>query len=113
MDSETARLEVKEMRDPETRAWLDPCSIATDTLRKGVADQLNRDEEVSESPLFALVELQLTEKLPDIDSFEGIFRVDDQGIWYYDGDGSIDDPIWRQRLIPWRYIKALTLHQES
>ncbi|MCP3994838.1 MAG: hypothetical protein GY722_07215 [bacterium] len=98
------------MRDQETGEWLDPCSIATNILRKGVAARLNRDSEVS---LLALVELHLTEELPNIDSFEGIFHADERGIWYYDGDGSIDDPVWRQRLIPWEYVKTLTLHQES
>ena len=116
MDVEEARQIVSEMRDQETGCWLDPCSIATCTLRGGVAAQLNRDREMSENPLIALVELHLSEEseeLPDIDRFEGIFHVDDLGIWFYDGDGSVDDPVWRQRLIPWRYIKTLTLHQES
>ena len=84
--------------------------ISTDTLRAGVAKQLSRDPQVD---VIDSVELHLDRVLPDIDKFAGIFAVDDIGVWWYDGDGHIDDPIWRQRVIPWRFIIGITIHQAS
>ena len=101
-------------RDGHEAAWLDPLHIATDTFRAGVVAKLSRDPELADDVTsIALAEIYLSEQLPDIHEFHGIFDVDDVGIWYYDGDGSIDDAIWRQRVIPWRAVTGLTLHQIS
>lgn len=87
--------------------------VATSTFREGVIQSLSRDPELQGGHSIELVEIFLTEELPEIDNFAGIFAVDELGIWYYDGDGHIDDPVWRQRLIPWRFVKGLVLHQAS
>lgn len=113
MDSGSAREIVAKMRDSETGAWHDSCKIATTTFRSGVVAQLSRDPELTDDVSITLAEIHLTDELPDIESFDGIHKVDNIGIWYYDGDGGIDDPVWRQRLIPWAFVKTVVLHQSS
>jgi hypothetical protein len=115
MDGQTAKQIVADMRlvrGAET-TWEDPMHIATTTFRGNAGAKLSRDPQLAEGWAISLVEIHLTEALPDIDKFEGVLEVDDVGIWYYDGDGSIDDPVWRQRVIPWQFVKGLTLHQAS
>lgn len=58
----------------------------------------------------ALVTLTLSRAHP---SFYGIIRTDDRGIWYSDADGHPGDAAWRLRLIPWRDVDEITLHQVS
>jgi hypothetical protein len=106
--------------DGSRRRWKDPRHIATTTWRTDAIRKLNREPELVGSRKgekdyvgIALVEFFLTEELPDIHDFYGIFDVDPLGVWYYDGDGSVDDPVWRQRVIPWRYIKGIVMHQSS
>jgi len=118
MDSTQARQLVEGMRERNEDGevipvWVDDTTIATDTFRNGVIANLSRDPELQDDGDIALVELSLTESLPDVDQFEGIFAVDEIGIWYYDGDGHVADAVWRQRVIPWRYVESITLHQIS
>jgi len=47
----------------------------------------------------------------NIEKFVGIVKVDQSGIWFYDGD--VDNPVWRQYLIPWHAIDSVVLHQAS
>jgi hypothetical protein len=87
--------------------WVDARSVATTQWRQNALDFIT-DESVGEN--VALVELDLNESH---ESFVAIARIDDRGIWYTDGDGSVRDPAWRLRLLPWRHIDYLTLHQAS
>jgi hypothetical protein len=87
--------------------WKDPLHVATDCFRAGL--KLSRDENIG----IVCAELFLNRALPHIEEFAGIFEVDSAGIWYYDGDGHIDDAIWKQYLIPWHAIDAIVLHQVS
>jgi hypothetical protein len=92
--------------------WLDPLHIATNCIRKEAQEQLNRDYVKERSPIVA-VEIVTSERIPFIHHFEGIFAVDDIGIWFYDGDGHIEEAIWRQYLIPWHCVRGMILHQYS
>ena len=112
MDSQTAAGIINELRTANG-PWKDKKHIATDCFRDGVIAQLSRDPLLSEDISCSLAEIYLTEELPDIDAFCGIFAVDEIGIWYYDGDGGIQEHVWRQRVIPWRYVKGVVLHQNS
>lgn len=94
------------------KGWVDSLHIATTCFRSGVAEMLTRDHH-SDHAGIVLVEIFLTEQLPVIEDFSGIFAVDDVGIWYYDGDGHIDEPVWRQRVILWRFVQSMVLHQVS
>ena len=77
-------------RDGHEAAWLDPLHIATDTFRAGVVAKLSRDPELADDVTsIALAEIYLSEQLPDIHEFHGIFDVDDVGIWYYDGGTAV------------------------
>jgi hypothetical protein len=109
MNSNDFQSLIVKLRNVTAGTWIDKKHIATDCFREAALVKLNHDPSVTINS----VELFLSEELPEIDKFEGIFEVDQQGIWYYDGDGHINDPIWRQRLIPWQYIKGITIHQAS
>jgi hypothetical protein len=124
MDDKEAENVVEQLRvpggDEHNRHWKDPLHVATTTWRTEAIRKLNRDPALVTSRSgkedfvsIALVEIFLTDVLPEIHDFHGIFEVDPFGIWYYDGDGSVDDPIWRQHVIPWRYIKGVVMHQAS
>lgn len=113
MDGEMAESSISRLRNTTERRWFNPQHIATSTFRKGVIDKLSRESSSTGYSGCALVEILLSEILPDIDLFMGIFEVDELGIWYWDGDGSINEAVWRQRLIPWKYVKGLVLHQVS
>jgi len=89
--------------------WKNQKHIATDCFRSGVIKKLSREQE----DFVVLVEIYLNKTLPKINDFEGIFEVDNIGIWYYDGDGHVDDHVWRQHVIQWRYIDNIVLHQVS
>lgn len=93
--------------------WMDPLHIATDCFRSGAAAQISRDPQLAADGSIACVEVWLTDYVPGTERFCGIFAVDDAGIWYYDGDGDIDGPIWRQYLLPWRCVRAMCIHQTS
>jgi hypothetical protein len=88
--------------------WKDPQRVATRQWRKGVLEGIA--DPLLGSRSVALVELELNHPHPH---FEAIVRIDDLGIWYSDGDGHVDDPAWRLRLLPWRHIDGLTQHQVS
>lgn len=117
MGTHDAEKFVGSLRIPERewvcRGWADKRHIATSSFRKGVLLKLSRDQHIHTDGSIALVEIFLKEDLPEIDKFEGIFDVDELGIWYYDGDGNINESIWRQRVIPWQYVTGITLHQTS
>lgn len=113
MDTKKAVETIKSMRSGDNAQWCNPMHIATNCFRDGVVAKLSRDQQLSSNGSVALAEIHLSEKLPEIDCFFGIFEVDDFGLWYYDGDGGINDPIWRQRIIPWQYVKGIVLHQNS
>lgn len=89
--------------------WLFPLHIATNLFRHSAMRQLTRDPDVD---LIALLEIYL-EKPQNVDNFHGVHAVDAVGIWYYDGDGHIDDPIYRQTLIPWHSIRSIIIHAAS
>lgn len=101
--------------------WQDQTRVATDSFRFQAIQKLSREtiydpaETVMQGvhPGIAVVEIYLTEPLPGIERFYGIFAVDDYGIWYSDSDQNIQGPVWQQRVIPWRYVKTLVLHQRS
>ena len=97
--------------------WKDPCHISTSCFRKGVLDKLNRDPQLRGDGSFDAgieeVEIWTVAPIPEIENFCGIFEVDSIGIWFYDGDGHIDDPVWRQGLIPWHMVASVRLHQQS
>ena len=94
----------------ELQAKNNPLHVATDVWREAAISNLSReDDELG----IALVEIHLLRKITGIEEFQGIFAVDDIGIWYYDGDGHINDNVWRQRVIQWRDIDQLILHQVS
>jgi hypothetical protein len=111
MDEAQARQIVADLID--AGRWKDNRHVATDTIRKGVASRLSRDPQLRDDWNIALVEVFLADDVPNIDLFQGIFEVDDVGIWFYDGDGHIDEPIWRQHVIPWSKVGSLVLHQSS
>lgn len=97
----------------ETRMSGNPSLLATATFRDGVLKKLSRDHHTpakGESE-HTVVEIHLTEKLPGTHFFFGIFEVDEQGIWFHDGDGDINGPVLRQRLIPWKFVKTLVIHR--
>jgi len=101
--------------------WQDPTHIATAAFRFPAVKKLSRETiyDPTESmrqgvhPGVAVVEIYLTEPLPDIEYFWGIFAVDEFGIWFSDNAESIDLPVGQQRVIPWRYVKGLVLHQRT
>jgi len=101
--------------------WIDECHIATDSFRWPAIQKLSREtisnpgETLREGahPGISLVEIYLTEPLPDMNRFRGIFAVDDLGIWFGDQDATIMYHVAQQRVIPWRYIKGLVLHQRT
>jgi hypothetical protein len=111
MDEAQARATVDDLRD--AGRWKDDHHVATDSLRKGVTPKLSRDPQLHEDWNIVLVEVFLSDHVPNIEQFHGIFEVDNVGIWFYDGDGDIDDPIWRQYVIPWSKVSSLVLHQAS
>jgi hypothetical protein len=86
----------------------DPKHVATTAWRDGALDG-SVDPEISGASV-ALVDLVLNHAHPD---FYAIVRVDDQGIWYSDADGSVQDAVWRLRLLPWRHIDHITLHKSA
>jgi hypothetical protein len=96
-----------DIKEPDDR-WKDPTHVATTNWRSGVLERI-ADPEVG-SDRTVLVELELNHPHP---AFYAIVRVDELGLWYSDGDGSVADPIWRLRLLPWRHIELITLHQAS
>ena len=98
------------LRD-KNAGWKDPCHIATTTFRKGVTQQLSRDSQLRADGAIVLAAFFLSEKLPGIDGFCGIFQVDAVGIWYFDGDGHVDAHVWRQGVIPWRFVRAVRFHK--
>lgn len=116
MSSEEAREYVKRLRiggnDGYGAEWIDPQHVATNIFRAGVIAKLSRDPQLGDGSI-ALLELQLAEAVPDISHFHGVFEVDEIGLWYYDGDGHINEPVWRQRVVPWTAVKSLTLYQIS
>jgi len=112
MDSREAGEFIRELRR-DSREWISSRHIATNTFRSGVIRDLSRDQQLFEDGSIALAEIFLCADLPEIGRFQGIFKVDLVGIWYCDGDGHIDDTVWRQRLIPWRFVMGITLHQIS
>ncbi len=110
-DAETILKEMKVSVDEFGRGpWKDKRRIATDTWRAEAIKALSRDKQ---NEGFALVVIQLNQDIPEIDEFAGIFAVDDRGIWWYDGDGNINECIWRQSLIPWHCVLSVTIHQVS
>lgn len=90
--------------------WRDSRHIATTTLSRRAERDLTPPGEES---AYALVEIWLVAPMPLLNDFEGILAVDDRGVWWYDGDGHIEDPVWRPTLLPWSQIQALRLHQVS
>lgn len=113
MDQATANQRVEGLLKPGAGHapddyWKDPKEVATTSWRSGALDRI-ADSELGGDGI-ALIELSLNEPHP---AFQGIVRVDEQGIWYADGDGSVQDPTWRLRLLPWRHIDHITLHQVS
>jgi hypothetical protein len=86
--------------------WKDARRVATSEIRSGALDGW-ADGPPNE---VALVELDLNYPHPD---FAGIVRVDDVGIWYQDGDGSVEDPAWRLHLLPWRHVDGMRMHRIS
>ena len=88
--------------------WKDARYVATTNWRDGALDQIADPKLLSSG--VALVELDLNHPHP---YFYAIVRSDDQGVWYADADGNADDPVWRLRLLPWRHIDGMTLHQIS
>lgn len=99
--------------------WKDPLHVATDVFRQVVVAKLSRepiyDTSYGEGPYggVALIELYLTEELPDIQWFYGIFTVDDFGIWFTDQGANIETPAMRQHVIAWRFIKGMVIHQRT
>lgn len=115
MDGEMATRTLEGLADEESGEWLDPRHIATDTFRGHAIERLCADpmlKDVADAAI-ALVEIWLRDDVPNIQEFSGIFAVNEYGIWFYDGDGSIDDPPWRQYLIPWQAVASVCLHQHS
>jgi len=43
----------------------------------------------------------------------GIRRIDGAGLWCHDGDGSVDEGLFRSILIPWHRIHRLTAHRAT
>jgi len=80
------------------------------TIRKSACMELSRDPQVD---LIEAVELYLVEPPVNLDCLYGIFAVDDQGIWFCDDDGAVEEAVWRQYLVPWSNIKSLVIHQSS
>lgn len=95
-------------KSPFDNAWKDAKDIATTQFRTGALD-LIADPTLGTSGTI-LVELELNHPHP---YFYGIVRTDERGIWYADGDGHVNDPAWRLRLIPWGHVEEITLHQAS
>lgn len=108
MDKASAEKMMAEIQKSYNRTHL-----GTTTFRKGVIQKLSKDPACQSDGSVALLELHLTEPLPDMQFFCGVFDADDLGIWYYDGDGSIEEPVRRQRVIFWRYIKSMVLHKTT
>lgn len=104
MSPEDAASFVKQIRSAGN-----PLHVATDIWREAAIENLTREKESG----VALVEIYLLRKITDIEEFAGIFAVDELGIWYYDGDGHINDNVWRQRVIQWRDIDQIVIHQIS
>ncbi len=114
MDVQTAVEEIKKLRSADGTEWLEKTHIATNCFWKGVVAKLSRDPKLFGDRNCSLAVFRLSEEIPGIDFFRGIFEVDDIGIWYYDGDDNIHhDQIGRQGVIPWRCVKGLVLHQSS
>lgn len=88
--------------------WIDPTRVATRGWRDGALDELVDPLLGSDGTI--LIELDLNHPHPE---FYGIVRVDERGVWYADADGSVMDPAWRLRLLPWKHIDGMTLHQAS
>jgi hypothetical protein len=61
------------------------------------------------------VEIELNDPEPvlEYDSDGAIRKIDGAGIWCHDGDGSIEDMLWRSILIPWHRVRRITAHQAS
>lgn len=116
MSSEDAINFIKSLRehnhtheeDGSPVAWRDPAHIATDVIRRDC--RLRRD---GNDYGIACVELYLNRDIPSIELFYGIIEMDVIGVWFYDGDGDINDQVWRQYLIPWHAVDSIILHQVS
>lgn len=104
---------IKAIRNPDGKTWKNKRHIATDKWRDGMIPKLSRDPNLKDDSSLNLIEVFLTTELPNIDKFAGIYQVDELGLWYYDGEGRIDDPVKRQRLIPWHCILSLTLYEAA
>jgi hypothetical protein len=113
MDGQTAIEEIKKLRSADGAEWIDNTHIATNRFWNGVVAKLSRDPKPCGDRNCSLAVFRLSEEIPGIDAFGGIFEVDDIGIWYYDGDENRNAPIWRQGVIPWRCVERLVLHQSS
>ncbi len=113
MDHGASEQIIEELRNKKTGKWNNPLHIATNTFRAGVIAKLSRDSQLSEDYSIALLEVYLDSELPTIHEFHGVLNVDELGLWFYDGDGHIDEEIWRQYLLPWKHITGLILHQTS
>jgi hypothetical protein len=114
MDKAEARSLVANLRR-EDGNWVDECHLATDTFRDDAIKQLNADDSFSGTAKIYIVcaEIFTRDPHPQARNFEGIIAVNDTGIWFYDGDGSVDDAAWRQYLLPWHNIASVILHQAS
>ena len=96
--------------DDEVVTWRDRRHIATDTF---TGQAINALRPPGQDSGYVLIELRLLDDWQGIDYFAGIVAVDARGIWWYDGDGHVDDPCWRPTLIPWGRIQSVRLHQWS
>lgn len=49
----------------------------------------------------------------NLDPFAYLFRVDEVGLWFHDGDGGWGSPIWRTSVVPWSRVRSFRLHLAS
>ncbi|MCP4201835.1 MAG: hypothetical protein GY769_07875 [bacterium] len=109
MNEETAKEVMQTLCHKEALGggWRDPGHVATTTISQRLRQKDWHFEYV------ALVELHLHRGVPGIDRFCGIKDITDAGIWFYDGDGHIDENCWRLYLIPWHLVTGMVVHQVS
>lgn len=112
MDGEAASDYVKALQD-KSGGWADKRHFMITTWRRSVEEKINAERGKDDHAGLAAIEVFLSQELPFVDSLVGIFKVDSLGLWFYDGDGDIEDAVWRQHLVPWHCVCGLVLHQSS
>lgn len=112
--------QMKKLNEFGQEIWIDPTHIATTSFRENTVYKIgevswneSETEQHDWHVAIVMVEIFLHRMVPQIDRFNGIFKIDDWGFWFGDGLRSIEDFQERQYLIPRDSIAQVVLHQRT